>query len=103
MFQGEDKLNKIEKIDKIWKDFFNIFVSVKDEAYPEQTRVESIKKDCFDWLLLFDSVYSSHRITPYIHVFGEHLWEMVKLHGNINLFTMEGLEKLNDFDYQALF
>ena len=31
-----------------------------------------------------------------MHTFSHHLWEMVKIHGDISLFTMQGLEKLND-------
>ena len=31
-----------------------------------------------------------------MHTFSQHRWEMVRIHGDISLFTMQGLEKLND-------
>ena len=47
----------------------------------------------------------SIEITVYIHIFIHHLWEMMKnLNSvNINLFTLEGLEKLNDMITQYYF
>ena len=38
-----------------------------------------------------------------MHVFGEHLWQMVQIHDDINLYTMQGLEKLNDLTTLAYF
>ena len=43
------------------------------------------------------------QITPYIHIFSSHLFEMIRLHGNISLFSMQGLEKLNDLTTMAYF
>ena len=31
------------KLDALWKDFYNLYISVKDNAFPESTRVEQIK------------------------------------------------------------
>ena len=35
-------------------------------------------------------------VTPYIHIFAHHVWEFVRDYGDINIFNMEGNEKLND-------
>ena len=38
-----------------------------------------------------------------MHCFAHHLYEMVERHGDISLYTMQGLEKLNDFTTQHYF
>ncbi len=79
-------------------------MSIKNELYDDdKDKIETIKRNTFDWLVLFESVYSASRITPYLHIFGDHLYEMVEIHGNINAFTMQGLEKLNDITTQHYF
>lgn len=89
--------------EKIWSQFDDIFFKIKDQKYPEDTRIETIKKNCFDWLNLYERRYGADKITVYMHIFGEHLWQLVKLHGDINLFSMQGLEKLNDLTKIAYF
>jgi hypothetical protein len=48
------------------------------------------------WLGFFIDVSESVKVTPYIHVFCNHVHEFIQEHGNINTFNEEGLEKLND-------
>lgn len=38
----------------------------------------------------------SKNITPYIHIFVFHVPEFIAKHRNLNQFTMQGLEKLNE-------
>jgi hypothetical protein len=95
------EISKIELIDELWRTFFNIWVSIKDKAYSSYL---VIKAQCIQWHELFLKIYHADKITPYLHVFTFHIWEMIKLHGDISRFTMQGLEKLNDFttmDYFA--
>jgi hypothetical protein len=96
-------LEKGEAVDKIWKDFYNIYLSVKDNAYNNLTRIETIKKNTAEWLALFRRVYQDEHITPYIHIFVQHLHEIVEIHDNVGLYTMQGLEKLNDITTQHYF
>ncbi|RNA17410.1 hypothetical protein BpHYR1_013024 [Brachionus plicatilis] len=35
-------------------------------------------------------------VTPYIHAFCSHVHQFQKFHGDINLFNLQGLGKLND-------
>ena len=81
------KLQDVKKIDHLWKDFFNIYCSVKINSYGAQDLKEATKK----WINYFIKVHQSVNVTPYMHTFGQHLWEMVKLHGDISLYTMQGL------------
>jgi hypothetical protein len=90
------KLENVAKIDALWKGFYNLYISVKDNAFPESSRVEQIKTSTKKWIDDFIRIHQSVNISPYMHTFGQHLWEMVSLHGDISRFTMQGLEKLND-------
>lgn len=45
---------------------------------------------------MFTSTYQKKDVTPYMHCLGMHVSQFLKLHGNINIFTQQGLEKLND-------
>jgi hypothetical protein len=47
------------------------------------------------WFKLFRSYYHGDVVTPYIHIFVSHFHEFLELHGDLNLFNQEGLEKLN--------
>ena len=49
-----------------------------------------------EWWQTFKQVYHESHETPYIHVFVNHLHELSELHGDINNYNQQGLEKLND-------
>ncbi len=38
----------------------------------------------------------SKDVTPYMHILSYHVAESVRLNGNLSLFTIQGMEKLND-------
>jgi hypothetical protein len=101
--KGPLYINDFVIVAEIWEKYDEIHHKIKDQKYPEATRVEQIKQECFDWLHLYEKRYGGPKITVYMHIFGEHLWQCVKLHGDINLFTMQGLEKLNDLMKLAYF
>ena len=90
------KIEDIQLIYEIWNSFFNIYISIKDNCYNNNNDVVyMVKKQTFEWLNLFQSKYSPTQITPYEHIFGDHLGEMIAYFGNINLYNMQGLERLN--------
>lgn len=86
------KLPNCDKIEEIWKQFYEIYTSIRHNLLDS---IE-IKEKTRDWLKLFLGVYTKKNITPYMHAFVAHMHEFVKLHGNVNLFNLQGLEKLND-------
>lgn len=83
---------KVEIIQKIWDDFNQIQSSVKKK----KLLPNSIKDKTKEWLICFLDVYQKTNVTPYMHMFVFHLHEFVELYGDIDLFTCQGLEKLND-------
>lgn len=83
----------IYNISGLWLEFISIYKQLK-ENYLEL--IDNLEERLFHWLALFKCTYISKHITPYIHAFVFHLPEFYKLHGDINLFNQQGLEKLND-------
>jgi len=56
---------------------------------------EVIKEKTKDWMKNFISLYEHTDFTPYIHAICSHLHEFVEIHGDINMFNQEGMEKHN--------
>lgn len=44
----------------------------------------------------FHFCLSKQPLHPYIHAFAQHVHEFLQLHGNIVIFSQQGLEKLNN-------
>jgi hypothetical protein len=84
--------DKLESLQKLWKDFFDIINAVK------RVQIEhlDVKRRSQEWLDLFLTIYNRTAVTPYIHAFVAHLHEFVYLYKDINAFNLQGLEKLND-------
>ena len=79
-------------IHKIWMNFYSIYCKIKkNELTYEEVRLKTLK-----WLTAFLSCYQRTNVTPYIHVFASHLCDFVKEYGDVNLFTCQGIEKLNN-------
>ncbi len=91
-------LNKTCEKNKMWKDFKTIMSSAKGKNIQQ---VDGIREKTLEWYFLYRSLTFQKEITPYIHIFGMHLHEQIahlKSKGlSLNRFSMQGLEKLNDF------
>lgn len=84
--------SKASTIDKIWKDFYSIYNSIKSKTVNN----EQVKMETKEWLKLYCTVYQQSTITPYMHAFVYHLHEFINLYKDIDIFTLEGSEKFND-------
>ena len=64
-----------------------------------KTMIFMFKKLLKDWLLKYLKLRptENHQITPYIHTFVFHLGELTEKHKNINIYSCQGLERLNEF------
>lgn len=86
-----------EKYQKLWRDFYNIYVSLKNpNGFPREQMANTVKDSTLAWGELYKSLKWQGYVTPYIHAFVDHLYEMIIEHGDLSLWTMQGLEKLND-------
>jgi hypothetical protein len=85
------EINHIEEIHKIWISFFYLYNEIKQNKLKD----DEIKEKNKIWLQKFRNVFQSDHITPYLHVFQEHIPQNQKLVGDLNRFSCEGLEKVN--------
>ena len=85
-------LEKSIQLQKLWTTFFEL------TNYLNEPECNSVEFDCRTktWVHLFISLYQSKDVTPYMHAFAMHISQFIDLHGNITMFTQQGLEKLND-------
>ncbi len=83
---------KADQLQALWKDFLGL---VK-ELGKTDCNASDIGDRCKAWVKQFCSVYQSKDVTPYMHAFAMHISEFISLHGNIVMFSQQGLEKLND-------
>ena len=87
-----NQINKRDKLQALFKDFYEIYIGV----IKNELNSFSVKDLTSKWLELFLDTFHSSKVTPYIHIFCAHLHEFQYLYGNVNLFNQQGLEKLND-------
>ena len=59
-------------------------------------KLMNLKSRLNDWISLFQLVFQTKHVTPYIHVLVSHIPEFLSLYDPISLFSQQGLEKLND-------
>jgi len=82
---------KIVSVNQLWTDFMAIFTEIKKDVINK----DIVKVKTKQWLISFSELYRASHITLYMHCFGNHLHEFIDLHGGVNQFNLEGLEKLN--------
>jgi ubiquinone/menaquinone biosynthesis C-methylase UbiE len=85
------------QLQELWKEFFAL---MKELGKSECSRTD-VDRHCKGWVRSFTSVYQKKDVTPYMHAFAMHISEFLKLHGNISMFSQQGLEKLNDITTSA--
>jgi hypothetical protein len=62
-----------------------------------------VKNKTTEFLKKFTEIYHTSKITPYIHFLSFHLHEQYEKYGNLDYFSAQGLEKLNDFSTYQFF
>ena len=95
---GKD-LENITKIKEIWSDFWRIYNNVRKN----NLTADEVKVQTATWWIKFTSVYHKSQETPYMHLFVNHLHEFIELHGDVNIYSQQGLEKLNDMTTSQFF
>lgn len=89
------KLPRVQNIQELWNDFQKLYTMLqKDEVSTDECN--SFTKDAKQWVLSFTAIYQSKNVTPYIHILSKHIPEFLHKYKNLNKFTQQGMEKLND-------
>jgi hypothetical protein len=86
---GTDYKNDFE----LWKKFWEIDILLRSDVDYTPEYLENKTKEFHS---LFTSMYHLSKITPYIHFFCFHLSESYKNFGNLDYYSAQGFEKLND-------
>ena len=95
------RFTKGKKFTELFKKFHNVFMKLKSNFYINNE--EQCEKDTAEWLELFLSIFHTNQVTPYIHLFVAHLADFISSFGDVDIFNIQGLEKLNDFTSQQYF
>ena len=90
------------KMQKLWDSFFKLISEIKGYSY-DDWKIDSIKAGLVSWLDEFLALFQSKDVTPYIHAFVNHVPEFLQLHGGLNVFNQQGLEKFNDVSTKMFF
>ena len=83
------------KMQNLWDCFFNLMNEIKGYSF-DDFKIDTLKAGLVSWFDDFLALFQSKDITPYIHAFVNHVPEFLGLHGSLNLFNQQGLEKFND-------
>ena len=83
--------------DYVWQEFYEIYLFIKETNNIDS--VDLLEERLERWLEYY-LILSSGKITPYVHSFVNHVPEFIKEYKNISLYTLQGLEKLNDLTTQ---
>ncbi len=102
------KLNKKSDISRLWNQYWFIHKKLRVDKITKYNFIieyssHFIENNCNYLLSLFIECYGKERMTPYLHSTCIHLHEMHKLHGNLNYYCNEGLEKMNDLSTHSFF
>nr|XP_054750436.1 LOW QUALITY PROTEIN: uncharacterized protein LOC129256207 [Lytechinus pictus] len=85
---------KLSGIKSLWTDFKVLMDSLNQNMSDDQ--ISDFEKAARKWVDLYGSnLFLSKDVTPYMHIFSNHLPEAMRLHGNVVDFCQQGLEKLN--------
>ena len=77
------------KIFKRWPEFY---LNLTSEKYG----YESLKAKSLKFFKLIRIAFEPEDVNPYLHILVAHLHEFKMIHGSVNNFNQQGLEKLND-------
>lgn len=91
----------------VWNEFRKIYNQIKaldvSEITIENLDMVSFKERLRNWLYFYKKIDIMENTSPYVHAFVFHMPEFLKIHGRINLYNCQGLEKLNDISTKFYF
>ena len=98
--QNDLSIETIEKFTKLLRDFIKIIRNVKEKSY---SNINLLEKETEEWLNLFKDAFHFDQITPYMHIFFCHMPSILYNVKDIDIYNIQGLEKLNDLTTQQYF
>ena len=94
LFVNSIKVDEIVKFSDCFDEFYNLYIQIKTyNSIPyKKVDLKDLDRRLRNWLASFIPFISTSEssITPYAHVFVYHTKELLELHGNINLYNLQG-------------
>lgn len=91
---GDD--DSFKKINFVLVEFYILFMRAKKDYRLRNFYKEKYKEDLNKWVNKYLGVTKgADKLTPYIHIFVNHIPEFIEEHKDLNLFSTQALEKLN--------
>ena len=86
--------NKLKLFNFVFCEFYELhkFIKLDHTLYFDE---DSLKTRLKNWLKSFVRVTDGEKLTPYVHTFVFHVPEFITKFKNLNLFSMQALERLN--------
>ena len=101
------KIREIEEFSDCFNNFYKLYLQIKtyNNVPYKKVDLKDLDRKLRDWMLEYVPFINTKESTifPYAHVFVYHTKELLEIHGNINLFNLQGLEKLNSMQSKVYF
>ena len=89
------KINMMTKFHLVFNSFWILFSHIKKYRIGEDLNQLDSKLRAWIYSYISFSRTLNSTLSPYLHIFSYHMKELLELHGNINLYNTQGLERLN--------
>lgn len=97
---SQDHLQELTMINALWLNFYKYYQIIKNRiAINIESLTNSLK--CFFNILKDSHFESCLNLTPYLHILIHHLPVFLEIYGDIDIFNLQGFEKLNHVLKQA--
>ena len=90
-------LPNVEVVQRIWAHFLLLNKSIRSEAL-SSAEISAFASDAV-MVTTFLQMYQTKFVTPYMYALVSHVLEFLTIHGAVNPFTQQGVEKLDQYTH----
>jgi len=83
-----------QKIAALFNDYYRLHFGYCHNFYFEKT--DLLQQRMYQWKKDFNFLFEKSKHTPYLHILTDHVPDSIKKHGDLDVYNIQGLEKLND-------
>ncbi|CAJ0825033.1 21108_t:CDS:2 [Entrophospora sp. SA101] len=89
-----------ENIEKLWKEFFRLYMILRKPLHSDE-EINEFEIDSKNWICSFynTNLYGKHNVTPYMHVFSQHVHQFMhqlkEKNLSLRIFSTSSIEKKN--------
>lgn len=79
----------------LWDNFYMDYRLLRSKSEWSPEDINDFRMRGYEWVEKFLTVYPASDVTPYIHIYGAHLWQCIDIHGALYHFSQEAAEQFN--------